>query len=321
MRNPLPLLPLLVLLNGCGDHDDTLRIAGTIEIREISIAPLVAGRLAALHRDEGDTVRAGDTIAVLVQPGLAERITEARAREGAARARVRDLEAGARPQELETARATLEAAIADSTRTANDYARIVRLSADSVATPSQLDGARNAAETATARTRQAREQVDLVAAGARAHQLAAARREAEAAGAARAALEAQRDELVLTTPAAGVVLLRLAEAGEVIAAGVPVVTVGLTTAPWVRAYVAQRDIAPVRLGTQVRVLVDGYPDTAFAGVVSEINAQAEFIPRAALTDRERADLVFGIKVRLDDAGGRLKPGIPVDLELTPAPRP
>ena len=315
MRNPLPLFPVLLVVNGCGGDDGTLRIAGTLEIREIAVAPLVGGRVAELRRDEGDTVRTGDTIAVLVQPGLAERIVEARAREAAQRARVRDLEAGARPQELEAARATLEAACADSVRAANDYARILRLHADSIATPSQLDAARSAAENTAARTRQAREQLDLVAAGARAHQLTAARREADAAMAARAALEAQRDELILTATADGVVLLRLAEAGETVAAGAPVVIVGLTTAPWVRAYVGQRDIARVRLGVAARVLVDGYPDTAFAGVVTEIDAEAEFIPRAALTERERADLVFGIKVRVDDAGGRLKPGIPVDLEL------
>lgn len=318
MRNRL-LAGLVVLLSACGGDGGPLRVSGTIEIREIAVAPLVAGRLIALRRDEGDTVRAGDTIAILTRPGLEERLREAVAREAAARARVRDLEAGARPQELEAAEASLRAAVADSVRAANDYVRIQRLFVDSVATPSQLDAVRSAAENADARTRQAREQLDLVAAGARAHQLTAARREAEALAAARAALEAERDELVLTASSPGVVLLRLAEAGEPVAAGAPVVTVGLTTQPWVRAFVGQGDIARVVLGAPVRVLIDGYPDTAFAGVVTGIDAEAEFIPRAALTERERADLVFGIRVRIDDAGGRLKPGIPVDLEIPPAP--
>jgi HlyD family secretion protein len=78
-------------------------------------------------------------------------------------------------------------------------------------------------------------------------------------------------------------------------------------------------IARVALGQPVRVRVDGYPDTAFAGRVSEIAPRAEFTPRAALTERERADLVFAIKVAVDDAGGRLKAGMPVDLEITLLP--
>jgi HlyD family secretion protein len=65
----------------------------------------------------------------------------------------------------------------------------------------------------------------------------------------------------------------------------------------------------------VRVRVDGYPDTSFAGHITEIASRAEFTPRAALTERERADLVFGIRVAIDDAGGRLKAGMPVEVDV------
>jgi len=311
----------VALTTACSPSGDTIKIAGTIEIREVSIAPLAAGRLHRLVRDEGDTVRAGDTLAIVTQPGLIERITEARARHAAALARVRDLEAGARPQELETARAALTAALADSVRAQNEFARVETLHADNSASASQLDQARNAAAGASARVRQARESLDLVAAGPRANQLAAARRDAEAVDALVGQLIAQQDELVLRSPADGVVLLRFAEAGEVLAAGMPVLTIGLTTQPWVRAYVGQEHIARVRLGATVALTVDGYPGVTFPGAVSEINPAAEFIPRAALTERERADLVYGIKVRIDETGGRLKAGMPVDLILTLAPRP
>ncbi len=67
---------------------------------------------------------------------------------------------------------------------------------------------------------------------------------------------------------------------------------------------------------ELDVRVDGV-DRAFPGRVVEIASRAEFTPRAALTERERADLVFGIKVQADsqDVGGRLKAGMPVTLEL------
>ena len=110
-------------------------------------------------------------------------------------------------------------------------------------------------------------------------------------------------------------LTRFAERGEVIAAGVPVVSVGLVRAPWIRAYVGERFVARLQTGQDVRLRVDGYPDTAFAGRISEIAPRAEFTPRAALTERERADLVFGIKVTTDGAGGRLKAGMPVRVEI------
>jgi len=115
----------------------------------------------------------------------------------------------------------------------------------------------------------------------------------------------------------GVILTRYTEPGEVIAAGTPVASLGLVHRPWIRAYVGERFIARLKVGQPATIRVDGYPDRPFAGRVAEIASQAEFTPRAALTERERADLVFGIKVEPDsgDAGGRLKAGMPVTLEL------
>ena len=95
----------------------------------------------------------------------------------------------------------------------------------------------------------------------------------------------------------------------------PVVAIGLVHAPWVRAYVGEPFIARLRVGQDVRLRVDGYPDTTFAGRIVEIAPRAEFTPRVALTERERADLVFAIRVAIDDAGGRLKAGMPVELDI------
>jgi HlyD family secretion protein len=68
------------------------------------------------------------------------------------------------------------------------------------------------------------------------------------------------------------------------------------------------------VGQTVQVHVDGL-EQAVAGTISEIAPRAEFTPRAALTERERADLVFAIKVSVSDAGGRLKAGMPVTLDI------
>lgn len=268
---------------GCGGSPNTLRIAGTIEIREVRVAPLTAGRLVRLLKDEGDTVRVGDTIAILAQPGLDELIAQRRAQARASGTRV----------------AEIAAAVADSERAANDLARAERLRAQNVISAQQYDALRAAATGATARLRGVR----------------AAPLEAEAASAALAGAEAVAGQLTLTAPADGIVIVRYAEPGEALAVGSPVVGLGLVGSPWIRAYVGEPYIARVAVGQEVRVRVDGYPDTTFTGRVTEIAPRAEFTPRAALTERERADLVFPIKVAIADNGGRLKAGMPVDLEI------
>jgi len=267
----------------CSSASDALTVAGTVEIREVRLSPLASGRLQRLLKDEGDTVRAGDTVAVLDQPGLSALIAQRRALAEAATTRT----------------AEIRAALADSQRTANELARARVLAVQGIASPQELERLQTGAAAAAARLQSVRASV----------------RESDAARAGAEATEAIRDQLVLLSPADGIVLTRFAERGEAIAAGVPVVSVGLVHSPWVRAYVGERYVARLQTGQQVRIRVDGYPDTAFAGHISEIASRAEFTPRAALTERERADLVFGIKVTTDDGGGRLKAGMPVRVEI------
>lgn len=280
-------LPVLLLLAACGGRDETLTVSGTVEMREAHLAPLAAGRLARLLKDEGDSVRAGDTIAVLEQPGLDALIRERRARAAAAEQRT----------------AEIDAAVADSARAAQDLGRAAQLRERRVISDQQYDQARAAATAAAARLSAVR----------------AAPSEARAARAALQATVAIKDQLTVLAPSDGIILTRHADVGEALAAGVPVVSLGLVRDRWVRAYVGQRFLPRIRLGQEVAIRADGY-DRPFRGRITEIAARAEFTPRAALTERERADLVFGIKVAVDgDPEGRLKPGLPVTLDVPLVP--
>jgi HlyD family secretion protein len=274
---------------GCRGSSDHLTVAGTVEIREVRLGPLASGRLQRLLKDEGDSVRAGDTVAVLDQPGLDAMIEQRRALAQAAATRT----------------AEIQAAKADSQRAANDLKRTRVLRDQGIASPQELERLQSTAAAAAARLQAVRASV----------------RESQAARAGAEVTESIRDQLVVLSPADGIVLTRFAEPGEVIAAGVPVVSIGLVRDPWIRAYVGERYIARLRTGQEVRIRVDGYPDTSFAGRITEISPRAEFTPRAALTERERADLVFGIKVGTDGggAGGRLKAGLPVQVEIPVQP--
>lgn len=268
---------------GCARTSNTLTVAGTVEIREVRLSPLASGRVQRLLKDEGDSVRNGDTVAVLEQPGLSSLIEQRRALADAASTRT----------------AEIRAAQADSQRIANDLARTRELANQGIASPQELERLQSAAAAAAARLQSVRASV----------------RESEAARAGAEVTESIRDQLVLLSPADGIVLTRFAERGEVITAGVPVVSIGLVREPWIRAFVGERFVARLRTGQDARIRVDGYPDTSFAGTITEISPRAEFTPRAALTERERADLVFGIKVSTDGAGGRLKAGMPVRVEI------
>jgi HlyD family secretion protein len=270
----------------CTSPSSTLSVPGTIEIRDVRVSALTAGRLVRLFKDEGDSVRRGDTIAVLEQPGLSATIGQRRAQAEAARHRTADI----------------AAAVADSGRAANDVARATPLRDRGIVSPQQFEALATAAAAATARLQATR----------------AALSEARAANEMVASTEAIQNDLVLTAPAAGVILTRFLEPGEVAGVGMPIVSIGVVADPWVRAYVGERDLPRVHLGARVSIRADGIPGT-ISGRIVEIAPRAEFTPRTALTERERADLVFAIKVKFDDPAGRLKAGLPVtvDVPLTP----
>lgn len=305
----------LVLAACTRDNDTEITGTGTLEVVEVDVAPLTPARVVRVWRNEGDTVRAGDTLVSLTQSTIQADVNARRARVAAAEAQLRDLQAGARPAEIASAEAELRAAESELVRTTADRDRMTALLRTGGVSTQEVDAARNAATIAEARRDRARDALRLIQEGSRPQRVAAARAEVENARAALAAAEQAASDLVLVTPVNGVVMLRSAEPGEVIAAGVATMTIGELSAPYVRIYVNQTLLPGVKLGARADGVLDGIPDTRFAGTVIAINSKAEFTPRVALTDEERADLLFGVKVAFRDTAGALKPGLPITVRI------
>lgn len=307
----------LLALAGCGKGSAGVRGSGTIEFDEIDVASLVGGRVSRLHVEEGDHVRAGDTLATLERGELTAALDEQSAQAARAKALLSDQEAGARQQELRVARADRDAAASDLNLAESEFQRMQTLFSDRVAAAADLDRARSSRDAAKARLDAATEQVALLEAGARSGQVAAARAAAQAAAASAAGARSRTQELVLTAPADGVVLLRNANRGEVVVAGAPVYTLGDPQQLWIRVYIGAPLLPRVQLGAHAGIRVAGV-SREFSGRVVAIATRAEFTPRAALTEEERANLVFGVKVAIDPSGGALKPGLPADVDIESA---
>jgi HlyD family secretion protein len=128
-------------------------------------------------------------------------------------------------------------------------------------------------------------------------------------------IQALLADVQLTSPITGTVINRLAEPGELVAPGRPIVTLNDLSDLYVRVFVAEQDIGLIRLGNPARIKVDAFPDKYFTGRISEIAQQAEFTPKEVHMKDERAKQVFGVKIRIDDTKGYLKPGMPADIEI------
>ena len=308
-------LILLATLAACSRSGGPVRATGTVEVREMDVTPQVTARVVRVLTDEGESVRAGDTLVLLTQSTTRADIAGQEARVRAAEASLREALAGARPGEIERAESDLRVAEAEVGRSARELERMRPLAANGVISHQALDNAKAAAESATGRRDAAREALQLLREGTRPERVQAARAELATARAALAATQAVAADLVLTAPVNGVVISRNTEPGELLAAGQSAITLGETAAPFVWVYVPTQLLPRVRQGQRAVAWLDGYPDRPIPGRVAAIKPKAEFTPRVALTEEERADLLFGVKVALSDTTGLLRPGLPATVEL------
>jgi HlyD family secretion protein len=307
---------LVLTITACATRTESaLEATGTIEVDEVDVAAMTPARVTRLWADEGKTVRAGDTLVTLRVTGLARDVETREARLRAAEAQLRDLERGAMPNELARAESELRAAEAEATRAARDLERIVTLARNGTVSQQSLDAARSSASTAVARRDAARDALHLLRDGTRPERIAAARADVAVARAAARAGQETANDLTLTAPTDGVVLTRNVLEGEVLAGGIPALTLGVTARPWVRVYVDERALPRIKVGDSVTATLDAYPGRHFRGRVIALRDRAEFTPRIALTERERAELLFAVKVALADSSGTLKPGLPVTVRL------
>ena len=277
---------------------------------------------------------------------LEGQIQQRTAEVNAAEARLAEMLAGSRTQEKEQARQAVDRTQADYQRSANDWKRAQTLFKNEDISAADYDQYRTRFETADAQLKTAKEQLALVLEGPRKEQIDSARAQLAQSHAALQLAQAQRLELkrrreematriadigqrkadfsiietqlsdtIAVTPIGGVVLVKSAEPGEVLAAGTTVLTVGDIDHPWLRAYINERDLGRVKLGAKANVTTDSYRGKVYSGRVSFIASEAEFTPKQIQTTEERAKLMYRIKIDVENPRGELKSNMPADAEI------
>lgn len=297
--------------------DGELKLYGNVEIREVQLGFRVGGRIAELLVDEGDRVNAGQVLARLDTRPLRDRLASAEARLAAASAGVARDVAGNRPQQVREAQAALtsaEAALGEARRLQERrralFERGFMSKADYQSSQSGLDAA-------AARVEAARAGLSLVREGVRGEDRAISRANRDVVVAERQAVSTDIADAELRASEAGQVLTRAKETGAIVQPGETVLGLALTQPVRVRAYVAEPDLPRVKPGMAVRVLADG-TDKRWVARIGFISPVAEFTPKTVQTERLRTDLVYRLRLTVDDPGGELRQGQPVTIIVPPA---
>jgi HlyD family secretion protein len=166
---------------------------------------------------------------------------------------------------------------------------------------------------------QAEAEFALTKAGPRKEAIDQARAKKVAALAALAMARQQVADTELFAPFDGVILSTSAEPGSYLNPGSTVLTIGDIRNAWLRVFVAEADLGRIRLGQSAEVSVDAYPERSWKGRITYISSAAEFTPRSVQTNKERTNLVYRLKIQLDNTDGVLKPGMPADAVIEVGP--
>ncbi|MGD0158583.1 MAG: efflux RND transporter periplasmic adaptor subunit [Terracidiphilus sp.] len=292
-----------------------LTLSGNIEAHESLVSFKMQGRIAELPIEEGQEVQDGALLARLEDADYRQRVRVDEAGVGVRQSNLALTLAGTREQEIKAVQQNMLDAKADLEEKQIDADRAQKLFAKDEATAQERDLAATALKRSQATYAAAQQRYNEAVEGSRKEDIAIAQANLKQAQTDLGLSQVDLGYTVLRSPFTGVITVREAELGEVVAPGTPVVTLADLDHVWLRAYIAETDLGRIRWGQDATITTDTYPGKKYHGRISFISPSAEFTPKSVQTTTERVTLVYRIKIDLDNPNHELKPGMPADAHI------
>ena len=247
---------------------------GRLEAKLVDAVAKDALRVKEILVDEGDIVKPGQVLVRLDTATFDSQLEEAKLRVAAAEERVASANASLVRQKSLVENAKLE------------YERTKKLVAENAIAQQEFDARNTSLQTAMASYDEEEAR------------LRTAKQEVEVAKANVATIQTHIDDAILKSPVLGRVLYRLAEPGEMLAAGGKALTMVNLEDVYMEIYLPSEQAAGLKIGTDARITVDFAPGRAAVGYVSFVSPEAQFTPKQVETKSERDKLMFRVKIQV-----------------------
>lgn len=259
---------VIFFLNNKKENPNELTLYGNIEIRQVDLSFQVAGQISKMLKEEGDSVKAGELLAILDDKDY--------------------------KSNFEKAEADVERTIALKKDAEDKFKRNAPLASDDTISKQDYETYLNTKNKATA--------------------------DYKVALAQRTFAKNQLEYTKIYAPEEGVVMVRVQEPGSNVSKGQTVYTMAKTKPVWVRAYVNETDLGNIKYGQKVRVYTDTTnPQTGdkreYEGQIGFISPVAEFTPKTVQSTDTRTNLVYRIRVYIDNIDEFLRQGMPVSIKI------
>ncbi len=315
------------------EKSETVKSTGIMEGIEVNLSPKVSGRLSFICCNEGDPIKAGEVAFRLESEDLRASVKKAKAGVemskagihvsesaiGSSKANIASAEADIRTAESDVEKANIQMELA-----LKEMDRAKALFKDEFLSQQSLDSRvaaynASAADYASSKSRlsaaYARKSASAAQLNTAESQLKSSLVNLKESEADLSYNLAKFDDTTMTSPISGTVVLKSLEKGEIVSPGMTVLTIVDIGDLYVRVDIDETLINSIALNGEALIKAEGNSNAVFKGTVSEIGRYAEFATQRDVT-RGRQDIrTFRVKIKPGDTGGRLKPGMTVEVEI------
>lgn len=284
MKKIILFIAIPLIIASCGKNEKEYDATGSFEATETIISSEVAGQIKELNIQEGQELKAGQTIGYIDSTNVAFMKQQVKAQSRAIASRKPNIE----PQ--------LAAMKEQLSYLQTEKQRIQRLVEADAATRKQLDDMNNQIEIVKKQIAAQQSALDISTKSITGETVPLSVQVKN--------LDNQLTKYTITNPIAGTVLIKYAEANEITAPGKPLYKIADLSDMTMKAYVSGNQLGQIKIGQQVKVRIDAGEDKykEYTGIIEKIANKAEFTPKTIQTKDERQNLVYSIKIKVKNDG-------------------
>lgn len=296
MKKIFVLASITFLLASCSDHKKDYDATGTFEATEVTVAAKSSGELKSFNLSEGQNVQANQVVGKIDDFQLQQKqeeltATEQQLDENASATSSRQLN-------IQEQLASLSEQITNEEKEQKRYAELVK---DGAVPRKQLDDINNHIKVLQRQYDATRNQINSNNTSLK-KQALAINAQKQGIKAQKRQIEDQINNTQISSPISGVVLEKYVEKGEFVSTSKPLFKVADTKTMFIRAYVTSKQLKNIKLGQKATVMADygNGQKKQYNGIITWISSRSEFTPKTILTDDERADLVYAVKIQFQN---------------------
>ncbi len=307
---------VMVLFTGCfNKKDNEIKFYGNVDVRTVSLAFRVSGRIQKINFQEGQKVQKGDAIATLDDSLYKTYLNQVKAQINMQKANLQKLEKGYRKEDIEKAKATMLQKQVLMKNEKRNFERYKKLFASNSTSQENYDNTKTAYESAKELYLYAKSNFKLLKSGYEKEDISMAKAQLDALISQKNERQINLNDTILYAPTNGTILTRVHEVGSIVNGAQVVIEMAKADKYWVRSYISEKYLGLIKRGMKALIYTDSNKTKAYKGVVSFISPIAEFTPKSVQTEDLRTNLVYRFRIILNSYDYMIKQGMPVTIKF------